>query len=69
MTCCEYGKCTNGANCPVRKQRAKETNDLYIQNGLEPDLIDDFAATFKGLIALIFVVIGLTMIAFSIWGK
>ena len=70
-TCCDYGKCTNGPDCPVRKQRAEETNKAYINqsNGLEPDLLDDFAATFKGLIALMFVVGGLTMIAFAFWGK
>jgi hypothetical protein len=70
-TCCDYGKCTQGRDCPIRKQRAQEANDAYINrnNGLEPDLLDDFAATFKVLIALMFVVGGLTMIAFAFWGK
>jgi hypothetical protein len=70
-TCCDYGKCTNGPDCPVRKQRAEETNKAYINrnNGLEPDLLDDFAATFKGLIALMFVVAGVAMIVFAFWGK
>jgi len=70
-TCCDYGKCTQGRDCPIRKQRAQETNKAFINrnNGLEPDLLDDFAATFKGLIAFIFVVAGLTMVAFAIWGK
>ena len=68
-TCCDYGKCTNGPDCPVRKQRAKETNDLYISNGLEPDLLDDIAASIKGLIAVIVVVVTITLIAYAIWGK
>jgi hypothetical protein len=70
--CCNAnGECTQGRDCPIRKQRAQEANEAYINrsNGLEPDLLDDFAATFKGLIALMFVVAGLTMIAFAFWGK
>ena len=72
MNCCnESGNCTQGRDCPVRKQRAKETNDAYINqnNGLEPDLMDDFAASVRGLIALVGLVGGLTMVAIAIWGK
>lgn len=70
-TCCDYGKCTNGPDCPVRKQRTKEADDAYINrsNGLEPDLMDDFAASIKGLIALIVVVTGITLLVFTLWGK
>ena len=70
-TCCDYGKCTNGPDCPVRKQRTKEANDAYINrsNGLEPDVLDDIAASIKGLIALIVVVVTITLLAFAIWGK
>jgi hypothetical protein len=55
----------------VRKQRAKEADDAYINrsNGLEPDLLDDFAASIKGLSALVGLVGGLTMVAIAIWGK
>jgi hypothetical protein len=70
--CCnDFGNCTQGRDCPIRKQRAEETNKAYVNrsNGLEPDLIDDLAASVKGLIALMFVVVGLTMIAIAIWGK
>jgi hypothetical protein len=69
-TCCDYGKCTNGPDCPVRKQRTKEANDAYMNrsNGLEPDLLDDIAASIKGLIAVIVVVVTITLIAFSLWG-
>ena len=72
MNCCNsQGECTQGRDCPIRKQRTKEANDAYINrsNGLEPDLLDDFAASIKGLIAVIFVVTVITLIAFDIWGK
>jgi len=72
MNCCnENGNCTQGRDCPIRKQRAQEANEAFMNrsNGLEPDLLDDFAATFKGLIALMFVVGGITLLAFAIWGK
>ena len=70
-TCCDYGKCTNGPDCPVRKQRTKEANDAYMNrsNGLEPDVLDDIAASIKGLIAVIVVVVTITLLAFGIWGK
>jgi hypothetical protein len=72
MNCCNAnGNCTQGRDCPIRKQRAKETNDAYINqnNGLEPDLLDDIAASIKGLIAVIVVVVTITLLAFTIWGK
>jgi hypothetical protein len=72
MNCCNAnGNCTQGRNCPIRKQRTKEANDAYINrnNGLEPDLMDDFVASIKGLIAVIVVVVTITLIAYAIWGK
>ena len=71
MNCCNAnGNCTQGRDCPIRKQRAEETNKAYINrsNGLEPDLLDDFAASIKGLIAFIVVVTGITLLAFILWG-
>ena len=70
--CCnENGNCTQGRDCPIRKQRTKEANDAYMNrsNGLEPDVLDDIAASIKGLIALIVVVVTITLLAFAIWGK
>ena len=70
--CCnENGNCTQGRDCPIRKQRTKEANDAYINrsNGLEPDVLDDIAASIKGLIAVIVVVVGITLLAYAIWGK
>ena len=72
MNCCNAnGNCDQGRDCPIRKQRTKEANDAYINrsNGLEPDLLDDFVASIKGLIAVIVVVTGITLIAFAIWGR
>jgi len=69
--CCnDFGNCTQGRDCPIRRQRAEETNKAFMKlhQGLD-DPYDDFAASVKGLIALMFVVAGLTMIAFAIWGK
>ena len=32
--CCnDFGNCTQGRDCPIRKQRAKETDDAYIERG------------------------------------
>lgn len=71
MNCCnENGNCTQGRDCPIRKQRTKEANDAYMNrsNGLEPDLLD-VAQTFKALIAVIVVVTGIALLAIAIWGK
>jgi hypothetical protein len=72
MNCCNAnGNCDQGRDCPIRKQRTKEANDAYINrsNGLEPDLLDDIAASIKGLIAVIVVVVTITLLAFGIWGS
>lgn len=74
MNCCnEYeGTCTQGRDCPIRKQRMKETNDAYIQNGgwgKVTDPYDDITDTFKALIIVIAVTGALTLISFFIWGK
>jgi len=70
MSCCEY-KCTQGRDCPVRKQRIEATNQAFIERGrvAETDPYIDTIGSVKGLIALMFVVAGLTMIAFAFWGK
>jgi hypothetical protein len=72
MTCCDYGKCTNGPDCPVRKQRTKEINDAYA-NGFKDaqlnDPIDDLADTFKALLVLLTVVLGVWVVCLFIWGK
>ena len=71
-TCCDYGKCTNGPDCPVRKQRLKEINDAYA-NGYNDaqlgDPIDDLADTFKALLVLMTVVLGVWIVCLLIWGK
>jgi hypothetical protein len=55
----------------MTKEDIKQVNDAYINrsNGLEPDVLDDIAASIKGLIAVIVVVVTITLLAFGIWGK
>lgn len=71
--CCnDYGNCTQGRDCPIRKQRMKETNDAYangFRDAKPDDPYEDIAATFKGLIVFMGVVVGLSMVALAIWGK
>ena len=71
-TCCDYGKCTNGPDCPVRKQRIKEVNDAY-SNGFKDaqlnDPIDDLADTFKALLTMMAVVLCGWVLYLLIWGK
>jgi hypothetical protein len=69
MTCCDYGKCTNGPDCPVRKQRIKEVNDFYLKAKQDSDPYTDTVSEFKTLLALLAVIAGLTMLAFAIWGR
>ena len=72
MTCCDYGKCTNGPDCPVRKQRIKEINDAY-SNGYKDaqlnDPLDDMAETFKALLTMLAVVLCGWIVYLLIWGK
>jgi hypothetical protein len=72
MTCCDYGKCTNGPDCPARQKRIKEINDAYI-NGYNDahlgDPLDDLADTFKGLIAWLGLALGVWIVCLLIWGK
>jgi len=72
MTCCDYGKCTNGPDCPVRQKRIKEINDAYA-NGFKDaqlnDPIDDLADTFKALLAMMTLVLGVWTVCLVIWGK
>ena len=72
MNCCNAnGDCTQGRDCPVRKQRIKEINDAYA-NGYKDaqidDPIDDLAHTFKGLLTVMMVVLILWIVCLLIWG-
>jgi hypothetical protein len=53
----------------MTEEDIKRINEAYTKETIYQDPIDDIASTFKGLVALIFVVAGLTMIAFAFWGK
>jgi hypothetical protein len=70
--CCnDFGNCTQGRDCPIRKQRAKETDEAYMSGGWGKvaDPYDDITSTFKALILVIAVTAALTLLAFLIWGK
>ena len=73
MNCCNAnGECTQGRDCPIRKQRAQETNDAYMNRGSwgsVNDPYDDVTETFKALIAVIAVTGAVTLLAFLVWGK
>ena len=72
MNCCNAnGHCTQGRDCPIRKQRQQEVNEAYIQGGWGrvADPYDDSTSTFKALIAVIAVTATVTLMAFVLWGK
>jgi len=53
MNCCNANnECTQGRDCPVRKQRIKEVNETYVKKFLmgQEDPLDDLADTFKALL-------------------
>ena len=67
--CCEY-KCTQGQDCPVRKQRIEATNQAYIErNRVDTDPYVETIGSVKELFFVIFVTAALTVLAFLIWGK
>ena len=72
MTECCNGQCDQGKDCPVRQQRIKEVNAAYA-NGFKDaqlnDPIDDLADTFKALLVLMTVVLGVWVVCLLIWGK
>ena len=71
MNCCNAnGNCTQGRDCPIRKQRAQEANEAYMKMLRElDDPYEDVTASFKGLIVLMGVIAVLTLFTFWYWGK
>lgn len=71
MTCCDYGKCTNAPNCPVRQAHRDAANKAYAERGrvVDTDPYTDTLGTFKALISVIAVCVIVTLISFFIWGK
>lgn len=73
MNCCNsHGECTQGRDCPIRKQRTKEANDAYINRGgwgKVADPYDDVSDTFKTLLAMMAVVLCGWVLYLLIWGK
>ena len=71
MSCCEY-KCTQGRDCPIRKQRAEETNKAYIERGSwgsVSDPAEEVFDTFKVLTLWIAIAGAIGMLALAFWGK
>jgi len=70
-TCCDYGKCNQGRDCPIRKQRMEATNKAYAEHGrvVDTDPYEDTLGTVKALVAVIVVTGAVTLISFFIWGK
>ena len=71
MNCCNAnGDCTQGRDCPIRKQRIKDVNDAYIRGNetMDETIIETFSEL-KSLMALLVFIVGIAMLAFAIWGK
>ena len=74
--CCnDFGNCTQGRDCPIRKQRQQEANDAYVNGHKKLDkpyediAVTFVAETFKALLAIITVTGAVTLLAFLVWGK
>ena len=71
--CCnDFGNCTQGKDCPIRKQRAKEVNDAYVNGYNDAQLDDpytDTLGTFKALVIVLAVCIAATLLSYFMWGK
>lgn len=69
MTCCTY-KCTQGRDCPIRKQRMEATNQAYIERGRVVDT-DPYAETVGSVKALCawLTVVAIAGLIFWTWGK
>jgi hypothetical protein len=66
--CCEY-KCTQGRDCPVRKQRMEATNQAYIERGrVDADPYAETLGSVKALGAWL-TVVAIAGLIFWAWGK
>jgi len=70
-TCCDYGKCTNGPDCPVRQAHREAANKAYAEHGrvVDTDPYTDTLSTVKALVSVLVVCVAVTLISFFIWGK
>jgi hypothetical protein len=72
MNCCDAaGNCTNGPDCPVRKQRIEAVNKAYVERGMvtDPNPYEDVFGTFKALVVVLAVCIAVTLLSYVVWGK
>ena len=70
MNCCNAdGTCDQSKDCPIRKQRIQEVNDMYTKATQDIDPYVDIVGEFRTLLAALLVLVGMVMLAFAIWGK
>ena len=69
MSCCTY-KCTQGRDCPIRKQRMEAVNQAFIERGKVADT-DPYAETVGSVKALgaWLTVVAIAGLIFWAWGK
>jgi len=69
VTCCTY-KCTQGRDCPIRKQRMEAVNQACIERGRVVDT-DPYAETVGSVKALgaWLTVVAIAGLIFWAWGK
>ena len=69
MTCCEYRKCTNAPNCPVRQAHREAANRAYIERGrvVDTDPAEEVFASVKALIAWLALMGCVAMVALAFW--
>jgi len=68
MNCCDAaGNCTQQKDCAIRKQ--KIVNDAYINGKCDLDPYHETLGSFRELITVIIVVVGITVLFYVAWGK
>ena len=71
--CCnDFGNCTQGRDCPIRKQRVKEINDAYANGYRDAQLgdpIDDLADAFKSVVVVAVAMLIAWIFFLLLWGK
>jgi hypothetical protein len=69
MTCCDYGKCTQGKDCPVRQKEIVNKAYTDCGNVYDPNPYEEVFCTFKELVAVIILAASMWLVYFFIWVK
>ena len=70
--CCDAnGNCTQGRNCPIRRQRMEATNKAYAEHGrvVDTDPYEDTLGTVKALLGWLAVALGMWVVFLLLWWK